>query len=179
MAHKGDQRGEGHDQRAGANGALALHAQEGGEDYQHHHAAAAAHKPGAKTDGQPEEEGNGNTLPVKLGAFLHGLVLLGIRLEQETNANAHAQEKGEGAQHHMACVPGGDAAGNAHGNDARQHNAAALQVDVPVPDIDGRGEGRAKDVRGQGDGGGVISTGLASKGGTEDDHHRHHNRGGR
>ncbi len=179
MADEADEGGEGHDKGAGAHGAFQVVAQEGGEHHQHHHAAAGAHKAGAKADGQAKEQGDDDLLHAQSDAGGVRPRLGGVRLEQEPDADAEGQHQREAPQHHVAHQIGGVAAHGAQGDDADQHDPAVFQVDVLVPGVDRGGDGRAEDVRGQGNGRGLIRPVLPGEGGAEDDQNRHHHRGRR
>lgn len=56
MAHRCNQRREGHNKCRGANGSLTLIAQHGSEHDEHHHTTVGAEKAGAKTNGQAKEQ---------------------------------------------------------------------------------------------------------------------------
>lgn len=76
MAHRGDQRGEGHDKGGGAHCGFTVVAQHGGEDDQHHHTAARTEEACSESDGESEEQRNGDLLGGQLDlAVLFGALL--------------------------------------------------------------------------------------------------------
>ena len=177
VAHRGDEGGKGHDKGAGAHGGFQLHAQKGGEHHQHHHTAAGTHKPRSEADGQAEKQGNSDPFPIQFRPLGLGLRPLRAGLYQETDADAEGQDQGEAPQHHVPRFPGGETAHGTHPDDAGQHDPTPAQVDIFVANVGGGGHRGAQDVRGQSDGGGLISPRLPGEGRTQHDENGHHHRG--
>ena len=130
MTHRGDQRGKGHDKRACAYRSLEFHPEEGRKNHQHHHTAACAHKAGAKTYGQAEEQGDRDTLPVQFFAFTGSVLPAGIRLYQKANADEKCQKEREASQYDVADKEGRIAPNGAHAEDAHQHDPPPPEINV-------------------------------------------------
>ena len=176
MADRSDQRGEGHNKGARSHGGFQLHAEERSENNQHHHAAARSHKASAEAYGQAKEEGDEHAFSVELFALGGGVFPRGVRLYQETDPDTESQEQRETAQYHIPSKPCHIAADRAHREDTGQHDPAALQVNILMLCVGGRCDRRAKDVRGERNGGSLVGTGLSAEAGAEHDQDRHHHR---
>ena len=114
MGNGCDQSGECHDECAGSNGCLKLHAKKRGEHHQHHHAAAGSDKPCSKTNRQTEKQGYQYTFPVKLLPFWRSVFTAGIGFDEKTDADAERQKQREAAKHDIAGQIGRIAADGAH-----------------------------------------------------------------
>ena len=177
VADGGDQGREGHDEGAGAHRCFQLHAEKRREDHQHHHPAASTHEARAEADGQPEKEGDGHALPVQSLALCRLAFPACVWLYKEANANEESEKKREAPQHHVPRQVRHVAAHGAHGKDAHQHDPSSSEVDVFVPCVCPGGDGGAQDVRGQGDGRGLVDPRLPGERRTQYDQNRHHHRG--
>ena len=174
VAHRGDQRRKGHDERARAHCGLQFHAEKCGENDQHHHTAARSHEAGAKAYGQAKEQRDRNALPVQLFAPGGSVLPAGIRPDQKADADEEGQKEREAAQHDVADAESRVAADGAHPEDTHQHDPAPLQVDVLMSGIGIGCYRRTEDIRCQCNRRCLIRACLTGEGRTEDNQDRHH-----
>jgi len=97
-----------------------------------------------------------------------------IILLEGVYTNTKCQEQRKASESRVPDTEGHITPGNAHGQNADQHDPSALQVNFLIADIDRGGDSRPKNIGGQSDGRCLIDTCLAGKGRAQDNQNRNH-----
>ena len=174
MADGCDESRECHYECACSDCAPEVHAEKEREDDEHHHPSSRTHEARTEAYGEAEEERYGNILCAHSRFPGSGVLLLGIRLNEESDSYTEGEKEREGTEDDTSGPVCDKGAENAHGDDAYEHYPASSEVDVSLPPVDDCRHGGGDDVTSECDCSCRVRSAFSRERGAEDNQNRNH-----